>query len=186
MKKKSLLRLFISTFALSFFAVGGGYVMLALTRKLYAEQYGWIKEEQLIDLAAIAQSSPGPITVNLAIIVGYTTLGLLGALVATVGTVLPPLVLLTIVSIFYSTISTIRIVSSVLAVMRVAVAAIIADVVIKMGGDVFRQKDIVLIAVMFCAFAADWWLGISIPIIVIISGVIGISRTITREKKTIV
>ena len=86
-------KLFCSTFYLSAFTFGGGYVIIPLMRKKFVEQYHWIEEEEMLDLTAIAQSSPGAIAVNASILIGYRLAGLFGALVTVLGTVLPPLIL---------------------------------------------------------------------------------------------
>ena len=100
-KKKMLLKLFLSTLYLSAFTFGGGYVIVTLMKKKFVDQYHWIEENEMLDLVAIAQSSPGAIAVNGAIVVGYKLSGILGALVAILGTVLPPFVILSVISVFY-------------------------------------------------------------------------------------
>ena len=100
-KYKMLLNLFLSTLYLSAFTFGGGYVIVTLMKKKFVDQYHWIEENEMLDLVAIAQSSPGAIAVNGAIVVGYKLSGILGALVAILGTVLPPFVILSVISVFY-------------------------------------------------------------------------------------
>lgn len=95
-------KLFCSTFYLSAFTFGGGYVIIPLMRKKFVEQYHWIEEEEMLDLTAIAQSSPGAIAVNASILIGYRLAGLFGALVTVLGTVLPPLIILSVISVAYT------------------------------------------------------------------------------------
>ena len=64
-------KLFTSTFQLSAFTFGGGFVIIPLMRKKFVDELGWIEEQEMLDLTAIAQSSPGPIAVNASILVGY-------------------------------------------------------------------------------------------------------------------
>lgn len=79
MKKKSVLpQLFFSTLYLSAFTFGGGYVIVSLMKKRFVDERHWIGEDEMLDLVAIAQSSPGPIAVNGAIVVGYKLAGLAG------------------------------------------------------------------------------------------------------------
>lgn len=81
MKKKSALwTLFFSTLYLSAFTFGGGYVIVSLMKKKFVDEYHWIEEDEMLDLIAIAQSAPGTIAVNGAIVVGYKLAGLPGAL----------------------------------------------------------------------------------------------------------
>ena len=70
-KKKKLLRLFIETLYLSAFTFGGGYMIVSLMQKKFVNEYHWIEEDEMLDLVAIAQSAPGAIAVNGAIVVGY-------------------------------------------------------------------------------------------------------------------
>ena len=87
---------------MSAFTFGGGYVILPLMRKRFVEQYHWIDEQEMLDLIAIAQSSPGAMAVNASILVGYHLSGLFGALITVVGTVLPPLIIISVISIAYT------------------------------------------------------------------------------------
>ena len=89
-KKKVLWKIFISTLYLSAFTFGGGYVIVTLMKKKFVDDYHWIEKNEMLDLVAIAQSSPGAIAVNGAIVVGYKLAGMLGTLVAIVGTIIPP------------------------------------------------------------------------------------------------
>ena len=81
-KKKVLIRLFISTLYLSAFTFGGGYVIVSLLKKKFVDEYHWIENDEMLDLVAIAQSAPGAIAVNGAIVVGYKLAGRIGAFVA--------------------------------------------------------------------------------------------------------
>ena len=95
------MKLFWSTFGISAFTFGGGYVIIPLMQKTFVGKLKWIENNEMLDLTAIAQSSPGPIAVNAAILVGYKTAGKTGALISTAGAVLPPLIIISIISLFY-------------------------------------------------------------------------------------
>ena len=92
-KKQKYLKLFISTFKLSACTFGGGFVIISLMRRRFVEELGWIDEQEMLDLTAIAQSSPGAIAVNASILVGYHVAGIPGALLSVLGTILPPLII---------------------------------------------------------------------------------------------
>ena len=96
--KRTYLQLFLSTFRISACTFGGGFVIVPLLRRRFVEELGWINEQEMLDLTAIAQSSPGPIAVNAAILVGYRAAGLSGALVTLLGSVLPPLMIISLIS----------------------------------------------------------------------------------------
>ena len=91
-KKNIYRKLFTSTFYLSAFTFGGGYVIIPLMKKKFADELHWIDENEMLNLAAIAQSSPGPVAVNAAILLGYRVAGITGALLTILGTVLPPFI----------------------------------------------------------------------------------------------
>ena len=97
-----LKKLFFSTLTLSAFTFGGGYVIVTLLKKKFVDEYHWIEEDEMLDLVAIAQSAPGAIAVNGAIVVGYKLSGLLGALVAIVATVIPPFLIISLISVCYT------------------------------------------------------------------------------------
>ena len=95
-KKGAILKkLFFSTLYLSAFTFGGGYVIITLLKDKFVDDLHWIEENEMLDLVAIAQSSPGPIAVNGAILVGYKLCGVPGVLVSVLGAILPPLLLFT-------------------------------------------------------------------------------------------
>ena len=112
------------------------------------EQYHWIEEEEMLDLTAIAQSSPGAIAVNASILIGYRLAGIPGALLTIFGTVLPPLIILSVISLFYQAFRDSQAVSAVMKGMQAGVAAVIADVVLTMGINVFREKKVLPVLIM--------------------------------------
>ena len=95
MKEKwtKIRKVFFSTLYLSAFTFGGGYVIVTLMKKKFVDELHWIDEEEMLDLVAIAQSAPGAIAVNGAIVVGYKLVGIAGALAAIIGTIIPPFVI---------------------------------------------------------------------------------------------
>ena len=153
-KGKVLRKLFFSTLYLSTFTFGGGYVIVTLMKEKFVDQLHWIKEDEMLDLIAIAQSAPGAIAVNGAIVVGYKLAGLIGALVAIVATIIPPFVIISVISYFYELFRDNFIISKLLSGMQAGVGAVIASVVWDMGGSVVKQKDAASIVIMLAAFVA--------------------------------
>ena len=102
-KRTVLWKIFISTLYLSAFTFGGGYVIVSLMKKKFVDEYHWIEENEMLDLVAIAQSAPGAIAVNGAIVVGYKLAGMAGVMAAISGTVIPPFLILSVLSVFYQT-----------------------------------------------------------------------------------
>ena len=182
-KKKMLWKIFISTLYLSAFTFGGGYVIVTLMKKKFVDDYHWIEENEMLDLVAIAQSSPGAIAVNGAIVVGYKLAGILGTIVAIIGTVIPPFLIISIISFCYNDFRSNYFVSQMLEGMQAGVGAVIASVSYEMGAGIISKKDVVSVLIMIGAFIAACIFNINVIFIVIISGIIGIIRTCVIGKE---
>lgn len=176
-------QLFLSTFKISACTFGGGFVIIPLLRERFVEELGWISEEEMMDLAAIAQSSPGAIAVNASILVGYHVAGVRGALLTVLGSVLPPLVIISVISLFYQAFRDNAIVSIAMAGMLCGVAAVILDVVINMVKSLLEQKRVLPLVMLVGAFLAARYFDVSIIIIILVCGVVGAVDTLTRSRK---
>jgi len=168
-----LIKLFLSTFTLSAFTFGGGYVIVPLMRKKFVEQYNWIEEQEMLDMIAIAQSSPGAIAVNTSIIVGYRLAGIPGALITVLGTVTPPLIIITIISLFYAAFRDNRIVNLVLKGMQAGVAAVITSVVISMSAAIIKQKRALPLVVMVSVFVAAAYFKVNVALLILLCAMVG-------------
>ena len=181
-EKKPYRTLFLSTFQLSAFTFGGGYVIVPLMRKKFVEQLHWIEEQEMLDLTALSQSAPGPIAVNASLLVGYHVAGIPGALITVLGTVLPPLIIISVISVVYAAFRDNPIVSLVMLGMQAGVAAVICDVVVTMAKGVLSQKRIIPAVMMALAFLAAVFLDINLVIILLVCGCVGAVETIWRDK----
>ena len=182
-KREVLVKLFLSTLYLSAFTFGGGYVIITLMKKKFVDDYHWIEENEMLDLVAIAQSAPGPIAVNGAIVVGYKLAGLTGTLVAIIGTIIPPFVIISLISAFYHAFRDNYLVSQMLEGMQAGVGAVIASVTYEMGAEIIHKKNAVSTCIMAAAFLASCIFHINIIIIVIACGLIGALRTFVVERR---
>lgn len=176
-------RLFLSTLELSACTFGGGFVIIPLMRKKFVEELGWIEEQEMLDLAAIAQSSPGSIAVNVSILVGYRVAGVPGALLTTLGSVLPPLVIIGVISLFYRAFRDNAIVTMAMAGMLCGVTAVIFDVVVNMISALLKQKRVLPLAVFAGAFAATRYLKVNILLIILLCGLLGAGDTWLRSRR---
>lgn len=182
-KSKVYRQLFASTFQLSAFTFGGGYVIIPLMRKKFVEKLHWLEEEEMMDLTAIAQSSPGAIAVNASILVGYRIAGIPGALVTVLGTVLPPLLILSVISYFYAAFRDNQIVNLVMKGMGAGVVAVIFDVVLTMGSSIMKVKRVLPVLIMAGAFIATTVFHVNVIVIILVCGVIGALDMKFRERK---
>ena len=96
--KITLFDLFFTFFKLGLFTFGGGYAMIANIRDIVLEKKRWLTEDELLQVITIAESTPGPIAINLATYVGYHKRGVLGSACATVGVVMPSFVIILLIS----------------------------------------------------------------------------------------
>ena len=168
-----LRKLFFSCLYLSTFTFGGGYVIVTLMKKKFVDDYHWIDENEMLDLVAIAQSSPGPIAVNGAIVVGYKLAGILGAMTAILGTM---------ISVGYHSFRDSYIISQILEGMQAGVGAVIASVVYEMGAGIVQEKDRISLLIMAGAFAGSCIFNINVVYIIIACGMIGVIRTFLSKK----
>ncbi len=182
-RKKVLRKIFLSTLYLSAFTFGGGYVIVTLMKKKFVDEYGWIREDEMLDLIAIAQSAPGAIAVNGAIVVGYKLAGMAGAVTAIIATVIPPFVIISLISVCYELFRDNFIVSQILEGMQAGVAAVIAAVVWEMGAGIVRGKDPASLMIMAGAFAAACIFQVNVVWIVIVCALLGVIRTLWGRRK---
>ena len=182
-KREVLLKLFISTLYLSAFTFGGGYVIVTLMKKKFVDEYHWIREDEMLDLVAIAQSSPGAIAVNGAIVVGYKLAGMLGAVTAIIATIIPPFLIISLISVFYHAFRSSFLISQLLEGMQAGVGAVIAAVVYEMAGGIIQGKDPVSILIMAGAFAATCFLSVNVVFVILVCGLIGVIRTLYARKE---
>lgn len=151
-------------------------------RKKFVQELHWIEEQEMLDLTAIAQSSPGAIAVNASILVGYHIAGITGALISVIGTVLPPLLIISVISLFYKAFRDNPIVNMVMTGMLAGVAAVVCEVVFTMGRNIIRQKKAMPVAVMLASFAAVRFLDVNIMIVILVCGVLGALETLHHER----
>jgi len=175
--------LFTAVLSVCLFTFGGGLVIVPLLRKKFVEGLGWLEDDEMMDLVAIAQSTPGPVAINCSTLIGYRLAGIKGALIAVFAAVLPPLVIITIISIAYEAFSENPIVRMALRAMQAGIAAVIADVAFGMGQNVVKPKKILPIIIMAAAFIAAFFLRINVAYIIIACGLIGLFATLFNQRR---
>ena len=180
---QTLAKLFFGMLYISAFTFGGGFVIITFMKRKFVDGLHWLDDQEMLDLAALAQSSPGAIAVNAAILVGWKVGGFLGMVAAVIGTILPPLLILTVISFFYAAFATNPYVALVLKGMQSGVAAVILDVVCGLGLDVLKKKSVIHILVMIAAFCATWFFGVNVIYIILAAGALGIVLALIQHKK---
>ncbi|MCQ2137846.1 MAG: chromate transporter [Bacteroidales bacterium] len=161
------LQLFLTFLKVGFFGFGGGYAMLSLIQSEVVVRHGWLTGQQLTDIVAISQMTPGPIAINSATYVGYTVTGdIFGSMLATAAVCLPPLTLMALIVIFYQKMRNNRYMESALRWMRPMLAGMIGAAAL-----VFLNKesfiDWISVLIFAAAFAATWFKVDAILVIVL-------------------
>lgn len=182
-KSNTLLKLFLSTLYISSFTFGGGFVIITFMKRKFVDELHWIDEQEMLDLTALAQSSPGAIAVNAAILVGWRVAGFAGMIVATIGTILPPMIILSVISFFYAAFASNKYVALVLKGMQSGVAAVIMDVVCSLGSKVIKERSFLHIAVMIAAFAATFFFEINVIYIILAAAAVGVINALIKLRK---
>ena len=181
--KPSLRKLFLTNLYLSAFTFGGGYVIITLMKKEFVDRFHWIDEQEMLELVAIAQSCPGPIAVNGAIVVGFQMAGIQGLLISVLATVLPPFVILSLISLCYTAFRSNDYVGWMLNGMQSGVAAVIAQVVVEMTGGLVRDRRWLSILVLCAAFLASYVLEVNAALIILAAAVFGLLTRNLNHKK---
>lgn len=147
------------------FTFGGGYAMIPVIQHEVITRRRWIAEQEFIDLLTLAQTAPGPISLNTAVFVGYKCRGFLGALMAILGVILPSFIVILGVAIFFSEIRDNEWVDAALRGMRPAVVALIVAPILGLT----RGMHWTLIAVASATALAVWYFAIS-PVWLLVAG----------------
>lgn len=182
-KSQILKKLFLSTLTLSAFTFGGGYVIITLMKKTFVDDFGWIDEDEMLDLVAIAQSAPGAIAVNGAIVVGYKLAGFIGVLTAVFATIIPPFAIISLIAVFYDAFRQNTLIALMLEGMQAGVGAVITAVVIGMGQQVTSTKSPLLITTMFIAFIANYIFNVNVVFIILVAAGIGLIQFFISQNK---
>lgn len=181
MKLNQYWDLFTSFFKIGAFTLGGGYVMIPLIEKEVVEKRQWIEQDEFTEMLTLAQSAPGPISINAAVFVGYKKKGLGGLIVTVLGTVIPSFVVILLVAVFFADIRENEVIERIFNGIRPAVVALIAVPVFNMLKKAGFKWGIVLIALL--SSVAVWWLSVSPVIVIAVAGITGIIyHTLIRKE----
>ena len=166
-------KLFKSTFIISAFTIGGGFVIISLLKAKFVDEYEWLDDKEALNLVAIAQSAPGVMAVNASIIMGYKLAGLAGSLTAILATVLPPLITLSVVSYFYDAFATNQYVQLILKGMQCGATAIIINVAIDLLKKEFKKKLLIPLLIMVGTFVANYFFDVNLMCAILVDAMLG-------------
>lgn len=181
-KAKTLPTLFCTFLQIGAFTFGGGYAMIPVIQKEAVEKHKWIDQDDLLDIIAVAESTPGPIAINSATFVGYRVAGFLGALCATIGVVLPSFLIIAALSGILTAFQDAPAVQYAFRGIQAGVLALIAKALLTM----YKQcpKGAVAYVLMGGSFLAVAVFKAPVIAVIAICAVIGIiSAEVARRKK---
>ena len=177
-KNNRLFTLFITMLKIGLFTFGGGYAMIALLENEFVEKKKWIDKEEFLDLAAIAESTPGPIAINAATYIGHKASGFVGSIVATVAMCIPSFVIIFLISLFFDEFISLKWVSCAFKGIQVCVVYLILSAGIRMlkklektPFNIIVCSGVVVVMVALSLLAVDF----STIFYILISGLLGIA-----------
>jgi chromate transporter len=179
----TLPRLFAAAFRLSAFTFGGGYVIVPLMERRFSEKYGWLSKEEIRNQIAIAQSAPGILAVNAALMAGFRLRGLAGALCCLAGTVLPPFAIMFGVYFAYAEFAANNWIRAALAGMGIGAAAVLADAAVGFIVGIIREKNVFSVCVAALAFSAVFMFRLPVWIPLLCAACAGLIYCSAKSKR---
>ena len=169
---KPLWELFITFLRIGAFTFGGGYAMIPLIQREAVEKHGWVSDEDILEVVAIAESTPGPIAINAATFIGYRLAGFFGAVCASLGVVLPSFVVILLISGILRQFQHIDVVRNAFVGIRAGVLALI----VKTFWAMFKKstKTTFAYAVMVTVFACVVFWDVSVVLMLLLCALAGL------------
>lgn len=186
--RKSTLRLALEVFLVFFkigaFTFGGGYAMIALIEREIAERKKYVTKSDILDIVAVAESTPGPIAINMATFVGYRTAGVLGSFFATLGVVLPSFIIIFALSFVLRQFKDVKQVRWAFNGIRAAVLALIVKGWVSMAKACPKSVFSLIVAVVsfVCAVLFDKVIHFSLLWIIAGAALCGLVYSVIRDK----
>lgn len=178
-KLKLLLSVFWVFFRIGAFTFGGGYAMIPLISEETVQRRKWIEEKDILDIIAIAESTPGPVAINSATFVGFRVAGFWGSFFATLGVVVPSFVVILIISYVLNEFKEIQAVKFAFNGIRAGVLALIIKALVKM----YKQcpKGLFYYIIMALSFIAVAFFDIKVIYCIIVCAVLGLVYSLTLK-----
>ena len=181
-KMKRILTLFLTFFKIGAFTFGGGYAMIPLIQREIVEKHGWMTDEDILDIFAIAESTPGPIAINSATFVGWRVAGFFGAALATFGVVLPSFVVILLISFLFNEFADLAVVKYAFMGIRAGVLALLVKALWTMYKK--NPKGLISYGIMAAAFIVTAFFNVPVLAVIVGCAVVGlVSSAIVARKE---
>ncbi|MBQ8506077.1 MAG: chromate transporter [Clostridia bacterium] len=177
---KILLEIFLTFLKIGAFTFGGGYAMIPLIQREVVEKKKWITDEDILDIVAIAESTPGPIAINAATFVGYRTAGFRGAFCATFGVVLPSFIIIALISFVLEQFQGLKAVQYAFFGVRAGVLALILKAFWNMAK---QQKGKFAYIIAAAAFVLAAVLKLNVLIVILLCAAAGLISSFAAERR---
>lgn len=168
---------------ISAFTFGGGYVVVPMVRRFFVIKRRYFTEEDLINMAAIAQSTPGAIAINLSALAGYKVAGIMGVFISCFAAIIPPLVILGLVSAFYKIFISNMVIAAILKGMEAGVAALMVDLIADMCSMILKKKSFFFSIIIPLSFIANFVLGINVALILLVCCFLCVLQVFYKKRK---
>ena len=177
-KIKDYLSLFLTMLKIGLFTFGGGYAMIALIENEFVEKKKWLDKDEFLDIAAIAESTPGPIAINAATYIGYKTSGIIGSLIATLGICIPSFVIIYAISLFFDAFLSFTLVAYAFKGIQICVVYLILTAGLKMLKQMKKTtfNMIIILLTLICMIVFSLFaVKFSTIFYILISGACGVA-----------
>lgn len=175
-------QVFATFFKIGAFTFGGGIAMIPLIQKEASEKNKWVTDEDILEIVAIAESTPGPIAINSATFVGYRAAGILGSVAATLGVVLPSFVIILALSFVLTQFQQLAAVQYAFAGIRAGVLALLCKSLWTMYKK--SPKGWPAYITMAAAFILTSFVGVNILLVIAGCGIFGILTSLSMERRS--
>ena len=176
-KGKTVIELFFTMLKIGLFTFGGGYAMIALLENEFVEKKKWLDKDEFLNIAAIAESTPGPIAINSATYIGYKNAGVFGSLAATLGVCIPSFVIIYVISLFFDTFLSLIYVEYAFRGIQVCVVYLILSAGLKMLKQMEKNafNIVVISSTILCMLMLSFFaIKFSTVFYILISGTAGV------------
>ena len=176
-KTKEYLSLFLTMLKIGLFTFGGGYAMIALLENEFVAKKKWIEKDEFLDVAAIAESTPGPIAINAATYIGFKNAGIVGSIIATLGICIPSFVIIYAISLFFDAFLSLTLVAYAFKGIQVCVIYLILSAGLKMLKQMKKTgfNIIIILITLICMVVLSLFaVKFSTIFYILISGVFGV------------
>lgn len=180
---KKLWQIFSVFFKIGGFTFGGGYAMIPLIQREAVEKQSWVTDEDILEIVAIAESTPGPIAINAATFIGYRVAGVAGAVAATLGVVVPSFVLILALAGVLQRFRELEVIQWAFAGIRAGVLALIVKAMVNMYRK--SEKSVLAYGVMLGVFLAVAFLKLPVIGVLAAAALMGlaVNSIMGRAKK---